>query len=109
MKALILRNMTVANAKGEAQAFEKSDVPVTIDDVETYRRLNRAGAAVVYMEEKAPESSDAAEGVDIDKLNKAGLIDYAAAEKIEIDADATKAVILEAIKAAKAAKASEAA
>jgi hypothetical protein len=47
MRAIITRNMTVANAKGEAETFEANDEPVTIDDVGTFNRLNRAGAAIV--------------------------------------------------------------
>jgi hypothetical protein len=100
MEALITRNMTVANAKGEAETFEKSDEPITIDDVETFRRLNRAGAAIVFVEEAGADELGA---TDLDKMTKPKLIEYAKAENITVDEAAKKDDILAAIKAAKAA------
>ena len=51
--------------------------------------------------EAPAEEAAEAEAKPIDKMLKAELIEYAEKEGIEIDAKATKAVILEAIKAAK--------
>jgi hypothetical protein len=113
MEALITRNMTVANAKGEAEAFEKSDIPVTLD-AETYRRLNRAEAAVVYVPEGAavPTIADAsgngieagtAETVeDLMELNKSALIAKAEDEKVTFEPNWTKQKIADAIIAKRA-------
>lgn len=55
----------------------------------------------VEAEEAAEEAEVAAEEKPLDKMLKAELIEYAEKNGIEIDAKATKAVILEAINAAK--------
>ena len=51
--------------------------------------------------EEAPKAEAAAEEKPLDKMLKAELVEYAEKNGIEIDAKATKAVILEAINAAK--------
>ncbi|MGO8269256.1 hypothetical protein ACC862_24140 [Rhizobium ruizarguesonis] len=111
MEAIITRNMTVANAKGEAEAFEASDKPITID-ADTYRRLNRASAAVVYVPEGAavPTIADAdgieggtAETVeDLMELNKPDLIAKAETETADFEPNWTKQKIADAIIAKRA-------
>jgi hypothetical protein len=100
MKAVITRSMVVANDAGETEQFRPSteDKPFVEVSEGVFGRLKRAGAAGLYVEEVAQAGE--AEADDISKLSKADLVKYAEVHAIAIDADATKAVIIEAIKAA---------
>jgi hypothetical protein len=92
MKAIITRNMTVTNAKGEAEAFEKGETPIELD-VDTYRRLNRAGAAVVHIDNEPTGEDDK----NLEKLNKTELLARATELTIEVDPKWTKADLIDAI------------
>jgi hypothetical protein len=111
MEAIITRNMTVANAKGEAEAFEASTKPITLD-VDTYRRLNRAGAATVYRNDRFSGATIAdADGIetgkaetveDLMELGKPALIEKAETEKADFEPNWTKQKIADAIIAKRA-------
>lgn len=104
-KILITRNMTVTNGRGSAEAFTKSEKPLTIGielDFETYRRLKRAGAAKIFPDEVNNETNiigiDSVNDVDLNKLPKETLEKFAEAHKIDIGTMKSKSKILEAIK-----------
>ena len=75
---------SVAGVKAEPKKEEPAEAPVE-----------------EAVEEVAEAAEEAAEEKPIEKMLKAELIEYAEKNGIEIDAKATKAVIIEAIKAAK--------
>ncbi len=79
---------SVAGVKAEPKKEEPAEAPVE-------------EAAEAPAEEAVEEVAEAAEEKPIEKMLKAELIEYAEKNGIEIDAKATKAVIIEAIKAAK--------
>ena len=79
---------SVAGVKAEPKKEEPAEAPV--EEV-----------AEAPAEEAVEEVAEAAEEKPIEKMLKAELIEYAEKNGIEIDAKATKAVIIEAIKAAK--------
>ena len=79
---------SVAGVKAEPKKEEPAEAPVE-------------EAAEAPAEEAVEEVGEAAEEKPIEKMLKAELIEYAEKNGIEIDAKATKAVIIEAIKAAK--------
>ena len=79
---------SVAGVKAEPKKEESAEAPVE-------------EAAEAPAEEAVEEVAEAAEEKPIEKMLKAELIEYAEKNGIEIDAKATKAVIIEAIKAAK--------
>jgi hypothetical protein len=93
MKAIITRNMNVMNAGGENEAYLKSPKPVELD-IGTYQRLNRAGAAILHVEDE-PDPEPVS---DIEAMTKEQLVSYAETNTITIDASAKKADILAAIK-----------
>lgn len=94
MKAIITRNMNVMNAEGQNEAYLKSPNPVDLD-IGTYQRLNRAGAAILHVDETETDG----EATDIEAMTKEQLVSYAEANTITVDASAKKADILAAIKA----------
>ena len=79
---------SVAGVKAEPKKEEPAEAPVE-------------EAAEAPAEEAVEEVAEAAEEKPIEKMLKAELIEYAEKNGIEIDAKATKAVIIEAIKDAK--------
>ncbi len=79
---------SVAGVKAEPKKEEPAEAPVE-------------EAAEAPAEEAVEEVAEAAEEKPIEKMLKAELIEYAEKNGIEIDPKATKAVIIEAIKAAK--------
>ena len=79
---------SVAGVKAEPKKEEPAEAPVE-------------EAAEAPAEEAVEEVAEVAEEKPIEKMLKAELIEYAEKNGIEIDAKATKAVIIEAIKAAK--------
>ena len=112
MKAVITRDMVVANAKGEAEQFRKGDKPVEVD-VDTYRRLNRAGAAVAASDDNTADNTEThgvaggrgdegprdESGVDLNGMTKDELADYAKENGYTVDASKKKADIIADIRA----------
>lgn len=94
MKVQITRTMTVANANGEAETFEPTGEGKFRDDIDigTYQRLNRAGAAVIHVEdgdeaeEKHPNmTTDAETATASDSTN--GVYDPLSKEARELRGD----------------------
>jgi large subunit ribosomal protein L21 len=83
---------SVAGVKAEPKKEEPAEAPV---------EEAAEAPAEEAVEEVAEAAEEAAEEKPIEKMLKAELIEYAEKNGIEIDAKATKAVIIEAIKAAK--------
>ena len=83
---------SVAGVKAEPKKEEPVEAPV---------EEAAEAPAEEAVEEVAEAAEEAAEEKPIEKMLKAELIEYAEKNGIEIDAKATKAVIIEAIKAAK--------
>ena len=91
---------SVAGVKAEPKKEEPAEAPaeeVVEEAVEAVEEAPVEEAA----EEAAEVVEEAAEEKPLEKMLKAELVEYAEKNGIEIDAKATKAVILEAIKAAK--------
>ena len=83
---------SVAGVKAEPKKEEPAEAPV---------EEAAEAPAEEAVEEVAEAAEEAAEEKPIEKMLKAELIEYAEKNGIEIDPKATKAVIIEAIKAAK--------
>ena len=86
---------SVAGVKAEPKKEEPAEVPAE----EAVEAVEEAVEAPV--EEVAEAVEEAAEEKPLEKMLKAELIEYAEKNGVEIDPKATKAVIIEAIKAAK--------
>ena len=82
---------SVAGVKAEPKKEEPAEAPVE----ETAEAVEEA------VEAPAEEVAEAAEEKPLEKMLKAELIEYAEKNGVEIDPKSTKAVIIEAIKAAK--------
>lgn len=104
MRAVITRKMVVANDYGSPKQFQPSTEEQPFEEVTdtVFRRLKRAGAAEIYRGD-ASHADGGEESPDPEKLSKVNLIEFAQAKGIEVDASATRAVILETVKAALAA------
>lgn len=105
MKVEITRNMVVASDEGEAISFKKGQTDKGRDDGLTVsesvgRRLIRAAAANPLPND---EAEDAPEVVNLDRMNKVALAEYADANGITLAEGMTKAEIIEHIRATSAA------
>ncbi|KAB2666541.1 hypothetical protein F9K91_04990 [Brucella tritici] len=109
-KVLITRNMTVTNGRGSAEAFTKSEEPLTIGielDFETYRRLKRAGAAVPVVETgiaalhddptSEPEGEGSGRAAELGTMTKAQLFAYTDQNDIAAPTNANKAELIKLI------------
>lgn len=94
MEVTIARNMTVADA-GVAKQFLKGR---TYDvDAHVKRRLQRAGALADPKTAKEEPAED--KGPDLNRMNKAQLIEHAATLGLTLGEELTKAQLIEAINA----------
>lgn len=111
-KIIVTRRMNVANSAGQAEQFEKTGEPLTIGtdiDIDTYRRLLRAGAAEPYVEPQGvpgavgPKGERGNRDTPLDKMTKAQLEAEAKLLEIDVPAGSDKAAVLALIKAHEAA------